>query len=89
MSEDIFAGILGGNFGDTIKPEELIDALIEHNFVRSDDSRVRFTILKDFTVYSSVHATDVAWKNATAVVTKVMLYDSYFFSMNNRHLYND
>jgi len=51
MSEDIFAGILGGNFGDTIEPEDLITALIEHGFVRADDSRTQFIVLKEFTVY--------------------------------------
>ena len=88
MSEDIFAGILGGNFGDTIHPEDLIDALIEHGFVRSNDSRVRFTILKDFTVYSSVHAHEIDHDTTDASVTKSRLFDSYFYSMNNRHLHD-
>ena len=49
--KDIFAGVIGGQFGDTINPELLIEALIRYEFVKTDDKKAKFLIKKEFTVY--------------------------------------
>ena len=83
MSEDVFAGLLG-NFGDSIHPNILIDALMEHEFIRLNDSRTHITVLKEFTVYGVTYPA----RTSTNFPLRVkVIHDSYFNSISNRHIY--
>ena len=79
----MFAGLLGGSFGNEIKPYDLINILQEKGYIRLDDSRTRITVLKEFEAYGTVFATKVS---TNFPLRKDALEHCYFTAKNNRHL---
>ena len=85
MSEDIMVGVLSGNFGDEIHPRVLVDALQQYGFIRLNDSRVKITILKEFTVYGVTWPQK--WPGSSHIISATYLESAYYNMMNNIHLY--
>jgi len=84
--QDVFAGLLSDDFGETIDPELLLSVLLQHGYIevgKKHRGSVMFIPLKEFTVYKSTYT--VGMKYPT--ISRRLLMDSYFHSMSNRHLY--
>jgi hypothetical protein len=84
--EDVFAGLLSDDFGETISPELLLSVLLQHGYVvegKKYHGSVSFNVLREFTVYKRAYLPDDPY----SLVTRTRLQDSYFRSIVNRHLY--